>query len=108
MFITVINEKRTYNLREIMQQAWVIFRTSKKSFSESLKKAWARAKSVMQDILAVEEQAAEQKALFQAYKAKIGKASTEEEMEAILDDALDHDIEPKYYSKLEAYACSLL
>lgn len=108
MFITIINEKRTYNLREIMRRAWVIFRTTKKSFSESLKNAWARAKSAMRDILAVEEQAAQQKALFQAYKEKISQASTEDEMESILDDALDHDIEPKYYSRLESYACSLL
>lgn len=57
MFITVINGKRTYNLSEIMRQAWVAFRTSKQTFSECLKRAWATAKSVMRSILAVENEA---------------------------------------------------
>lgn len=108
MFITVTNGKRAYKLSDIMRQAWVIFRTSKKSFSESLKDAWARAKSVMRSILAAEEQKDSQKSLFDFYMGKIAKASTEGEMESILDEALDEGIEMRYYDKLESYACSLL
>lgn len=108
MFITTINGKRTYKLSEIMRQAWVIFRTSKTSFSSALKAAWSRAKSVMRSILAVEQQGDEQKALFDAYKDKLSNASAEEEMQAILEEALDEGLEMKYYDKLESYACSML
>lgn len=108
MFIAVINGKRTYNLSDIMHQAWVIFRTNKKSFSESMKDAWAKAKSVMRSIISVEEAADKQEALFNAYKEKIGSVSSEDEMEAILDEALDEGIDMIYYDKLESYAVSLL
>lgn len=106
--ITVINGKRTYRMSEIMRQAWVIFRASKKSFAESLKESWTRAKSVMCDILRVEAEAIEKKSIFETYKKKISAASTEEEAEAILDEYLDEDIDGTYYGDLLSCAVSRL
>lgn len=103
MFITVINGKRTYRMSEIMRQAWVIFRTKKCSFSESLKKAWATAKSVMRSILAVEEEKDTQESMLESYKAMVDAASSEEEVEEILDDA---DLDPHFYGMLFDYACN--
>lgn len=103
MFITVINGKRTYRMSEIMRIAWVIFRAEKCSFSDALKKAWARARSVMRSILAVEEEKDNQAALLDKYKAKVDAASSEEEVEEILEDA---DLDPHFYGKLFDYACS--
>lgn len=103
MFITVINDKKTYRMSEIMRQAWVIFRTTKHSFSESLKKAWASAKSVMRSVLAVEEEKDTQKSMLESYKAMVDAASSEEEVEEILDDA---DLDPHFYGMLFDYACN--
>ena len=103
MFITVINGKRTYRMSEIMRQAWVIFRTKKCSFSESLKKAWATAKSVMRSILAVEEDKKNQATMLEEYKKMVDAASSEEEVEEILDDA---DLDPHFYCMLLDYACN--
>ena len=100
--ITVINGKRTYQMSEIMRQAWVIFRTSKCSFSEALKKAWANAKSIMKSILAVEDEADAQATMLEKYKAMIDAASSEEEIEEVLDDA---DLDPHFYGILFTYAC---
>lgn len=36
-----------YNLSKIMKRAWELFRTTVKSFSECLKKAWAEAKEAV-------------------------------------------------------------
>lgn len=103
MFITVINGKRTYRMSEIMKQAWVIFRAKKCSFSESLKKAWAAAKSVMRSILAVEEDKNTQESMLENYKSMIDAASSEEEVEEILDGA---DLDPHFYGMLFDYACN--
>lgn len=103
MFITVINGKRTYRMSEIMKQAWVIFRTTKKNFSESLKAAWATAKSVMRSVLAVEEEKDTQESMLESYKAMVDAASSEEEVEEILDGA---DLDPHFYGMLFDYACN--
>lgn len=36
-----------YNKSEIMKKAWNIFRSTKKTFSESLKEAWKKAKEIV-------------------------------------------------------------
>lgn len=102
MFITVVNGKRTYRMSEIMRQAWLVFRTVKCSFSDALKRAWATAKSVMREILAVEETEIEKAAAVEEYKRKIDSASSVEEIDDIMeDDDMDADI----YCDLLDYAC---
>lgn len=105
MFITVVNGKRTYSMRDIMRQAWLIFRDMHCSFSDALKKAWERAKSVMRSILAVEEEKENQESMLKKYKEMIDSASNEEDIEKILEDA---DLDYPFYSILFDYACNRL
>lgn len=107
MFITVINGKRTYNLSEIMRQAWVVFRTSKQTFSECLKRAWATAKSVMRAILAVEDEAEQAAKSVEQFKDSIRSASSEDEIEEILEEALDV-LDASDYSKVLNFAYTVI
>lgn len=107
MFITVINGKRTYNLSEIMRQAWVAFRTSKQTFSECLKRAWATAKSVMCSILAVENEAEQAAKSVEQFKNSIRSASSEREIEEILDEAMDA-LDASDYAKVLNFAYTVI
>lgn len=107
MFITVINGKRTYNLSEIMRQAWVVFRTSKQTFSECLKHAWATAKSVMHAILAVEDEAEQAAKSVEQFKDSIRSASSEDEIEEILEEALDV-LDASDYSRVLNFAYTVI
>lgn len=107
MFITVINGKRTYNLSEIMRQAWIVFRTRKQTFSECLKRSWATAKSVMRAILAVEEDAEHAAKSVEQFKDFIRSASSEDEIEEILEEALDV-LDASDYSRVLNFAYTVI
>lgn len=107
MFITVINGNRTYNLSEIMRQAWVVFRTSKQTFSECLKRAWATAKSVMRSILAVENEAEQAAKSIEQFKDSIRFSSSEREIEEILDEAMDV-LDASDYAKVLNFAYTVI
>lgn len=104
MMITVINGKRTFNRSDIMHTAWVIFKVEGKSFPESLKAAWAKAKSAMNAIKSEENKESSQSEKLNQYKVMVRTAEGDEDkIEEILDKAMD-ELDSKYFARLQDFA----
>ena len=104
MKIKAVNGKRTFDMASIMHEAWAIFHVEKKTFSEALKAAWAKAKSVMASLESEEKHEMSQEEKLEQYKDKVRSAEGDEDkIEEILDKGMD-DLDIAFFGELQNFA----